>query len=159
MAAAESHPPILALRGLNRRHLTAAVVVAALVALATLGWSEWHGSSKPTATATHQGTPTAVSGVVLIEGGPPPPPGSTAHGAQGDAHARIVVTGTTSLGAHLLRRFTADAHGRFALKLPPGTYSVAAVVDTTAPLASQPHQQITVAGGHPVQARIVIQAS
>lgn len=101
----------------------------------------------------------AVSGAVVIVGGPAPPPGSTAtNGARPDAHAQIVVTGTTAVGAHLLRRLSADASGHFTLRLPPGVYTVAAVVDKGAPLARQPQDQITVTRGHPVRAHITVNA-
>jgi len=157
---------MLAVHGLTRRRLALGLAIAGLGVLGVLGWPEHHAGTgagtRPGATATRPGAaatrPTAVSGVVVIEGGPPPPPGSSTNGAQGDAHARIVVTGTTSAGTRLQRRFRADAHGRFALKLPPGAYRIAAIIDSGAPLAAQPHRTITVAGGHAVRTRITIQA-
>jgi hypothetical protein len=150
---------MLAVRGLNRRRLAVGVAIAVLGLLGVLGWPEHHAGTgagtRPVAVAPR---PTAVSGVVVIEGGPPPPPGSSTTGGQGDAHARIVVTGTTSTGTRLQRHFRADAHGRFALKLPPGAYRIAAIIDSGAPLGAQPHRTITVTGGHAVRTRITIQA-
>jgi hypothetical protein len=101
--------------------------------------------------------PTAVSGQVMLVGGPLTSSGLTT-GARPDPHAHIVVTGTTAAGARLLRSFTADASGHFALKLPPGVYSVAAVIDPGAPLARQPQKKITVTRGRPVRARITVNA-
>jgi hypothetical protein len=162
MTATDPRFSMLAVHGLNRRRLAVGAAIAAIAVLGVLGvlgWPEHHAGTgagtRPGAAATR---PTAVSGVVVIEGGPPPPPGSSTNGAQGDAHARIVVTGTTRAGIRLQRHFTADAHGRFALELPPGVYRVAAIIDSGAPLAAQPHRTITVTGGHAVRTRITIQA-
>ena len=149
-----STPTIAALRTPTGGRLVLAVVVAA-TALG-VGWFalRWTAGTPPASTRA-----TTVSGLVVIEGGPPPPPGSTAaDGARPDPHARIVVTGTTDAGGQVVRRSTADAYGRFALHLPPGAYTLAAVVDGGAPLGDQPHTRITVTRGHPVRARITIHA-
>ncbi len=44
-------------------------------------------------------------------------------------NAPLVVTGRTAAGFRLVRYYTADASGNFRLRLPPGTYVVAARVD------------------------------
>jgi hypothetical protein len=44
-------------------------------------------------------------------------------------NAPLVVTGRTAAGFRLLRYYTADPGGNFRLRLPPGTYVVAARVD------------------------------
>jgi hypothetical protein len=154
MATAEPPAPTTAaFRSTNaRRGLVALLVIAAVVLLVIFGWAVWRGTG-----ATVNTAPTAVSGVVVIEGGPPPPPGSST-GARPDTHANVVVTGTTAAGARLVRHFVADAQGRFALKLPPGVYRIAAMAYAGAPLASQPHQAVTVTRGHPVHVRVTIQA-
>lgn len=144
---------VRALSTLKRRRLGIVVAVVALALLAAVGWSAWrHSAGRPPVVAA----PTAVSGVVEIEGGPPPPPG------QSDVHpisSPLVVTGETAAGARLVRHLSADSHGRFAVKLPPGIYTVTALIfgSTTRSLASQPHAKVTVKRGHPVRVRIVSQ--
>ncbi len=44
-------------------------------------------------------------------------------------NAPLVVTGRTAAGFRLVRYYTADPNGNFRLRLPPGTYVVAARVD------------------------------
>jgi Carboxypeptidase regulatory-like domain len=44
-------------------------------------------------------------------------------------NAPLVVTGRTAAGFRLVRYYTADPDGNFRLRLPPGTYVVAARVD------------------------------
>jgi hypothetical protein len=142
-----------AFRGISaRRGLIAALMVAATVLLVLFGWAKWRGTGGPAYAA-----PIPVYGVVVVEGGPAPPPRSS-DGARPDMHAHVVVTGTMASGARLVRHFAADARGRFALKLPPGVYRLAAFAYGDAPLASQPHQDVTVEAGQPVHVRITVQA-
>jgi hypothetical protein len=138
----------------ERRHRVAAVVLAAAGLAAAIGWAEWpHGAMSP---AAHAG-PTAVSGAVFLEGGPMTVSGQVA-GARPLPSARLVVIGTTSAGARLLRHLQANAHGRFALRLPAGLYTVTALIVHNAPLDQQPSRQITVRAGHPVHVRVTFAA-
>jgi hypothetical protein len=74
------------------------------------------------------------------------------------SHARLVVAGTTNAGARLLRHLTANTHGRFAVKLPAGTYVITALIIHNAPMAEQPYQKITVRSGHAVRVPIAFSA-
>jgi hypothetical protein len=50
---------------------------------------------------------------------------------------RILVTGTTTTGAAVHRHVATDRHGRFALSVPTGTYTVTAMVDANTPATDQ----------------------
>jgi hypothetical protein len=116
----------------------AAVLVVALVTI--LGWSESrHTATAPTVNAV------AVAGRVLLEGGP-----VGSYGVHPVA-APLVVTGTTTAGAHVLRRLTSDRAGRFTLNLPPGAYTITAVIGS-----DEPHAKIAVRPGHPVRTLISV---
>jgi hypothetical protein len=104
---------------------------------------------------TRRTLPTALSGVVVIEGGPPPVFGSPPVGARPYPHVPVLVTGTTAAGVHVVRRLVADGHGRFALKLRPGKYIVAANWARHAPLAVKPQTTVTIMPGLPVRTRVV----
>jgi hypothetical protein len=101
---------------------------------------------------------TAVSGVVLIEGGPLQLNGQTP-GKRRLPSARLVVTGRTTSGARLTRHLTANTDGRFALDVPAGAYTVTALIVQNAPMAEQPSQEIKVRDGRPVNVRITFAAS
>jgi hypothetical protein len=138
----------------NKRSVAVAALVIVIVAvLAIFGWSEWRHTTGTPAVST---APAAVSGVVVYEGGPPPPPGSN----QSDIHpvpsAPLVVKGTTAAGIRLLRHLSTDSHGRFTLNLPPGVYTVTAVIfgPASRSLATQPHAKVIVRRGHPVRIQI-----
>jgi hypothetical protein len=140
----------------DRRRRVAAVVLVAAVLAAAFGWAEWrHGAG--TALPAGQAGPTSVSGAVFIEGGPVTVSGQVA-GARPQPSARLVVNGATTAGARIVRHLTADARGRFALRLPAGLYTVTALIVHNAPLDQQPSQQITVRAGHPVHVRITFSA-
>jgi hypothetical protein len=158
MATANPSIPVIAALGRAKvwSRLAMSAAAIAIGAVAIFGWSHWHGGS---GTATTVIRPTAISGAVVIVGGPPPPPGSgVTDAARPDPHAHIVVTGTTAAGVRVSRQLTADMSGHFALKLAPGVYTVATVIDPGAPLARQPQAKITVKRGHPVRARITVNA-
>lgn len=95
----------------------------------------------------------SVAGVVVTEGGPPPttPGGSD---VRPDANATVIVIGTSASGRHIRRTETTDRHGRFALRLPPGTYTVSGVEFSQFPLWRQPHANVTVVPGKPVHIRL-----
>lgn len=94
-------------------------------------------ASRPASAAT-------VTGRVVIEGGSPTLPG------QSDVHpvgfARIVASGTTTSGLQVSRHLRADTHGVFQLALPPGVYTLTAVIfgPASRALAKQPHVKVTV---------------
>jgi hypothetical protein len=130
-----------------RRVTVVALAVVAVALVAFFGWSEWGHSGATPATNT-----ASVSGVVVREGGPVlQPPGGVPQG-----YAPLVVTGTTTAGIRLVRHLSTDGHGRFALKLPPGVYTVTARIfgPPTRALASEPHAKVTVRRGQPVHVHI-----
>ena len=134
--------------GLRGRRLVVTVVVLALVVV--FAWPEWNSTSvAPTTTMP------AVSGVVVEEGGPLPLPG------QSDIRPMrsmpLLVRGTTTSGVHVLRHLVTDGHGRFALKLPPGIYTITAEIYTSNPTGFEPHAKVTVIRGQPVHVRITDQ--
>jgi hypothetical protein len=141
--------------GKKRRLIVATLVAVAVALLSALGWSEWRST---TGAAAGSAVPTMVSGVVLIEGGPMTVSGQTA-GTRPLSHARLVVAGTTNAGARLLRHLNANTNGRFALRLPAGTYVVTALIIHNAPMGQQPNQKITVRSGHAVRVPITFAAS
>jgi hypothetical protein len=143
--SAVSVPVFAPLGVLRGRRLVVAVVVLAL--LAVVAWSEWNSTSiAPTTNVP------AVSGVVVQEGGPPPLPG------QSDIRPLrsmpLVVTGTTAAGTGFWRHVSTDSHGRFALKVPPGIYTITAEIHSPNPTGFLPHAKVTVIRGHPVHVRI-----
>jgi hypothetical protein len=153
MAVAEPARASVHLRqSFGSRRWAVATLVVALVAVVV-----WAERPQPNATPSADATMAAVSGRVVIEGGPPPLPGSSKR-VLADSHADVVVTGTTASGARVVRHFTADAQGRFALRLPPGTYRIAALTYSGLPLARQPQQRVTITPGHPVRVSITVQA-
>ena len=56
-----------------------------------------------------------------------------------------------------MRHLATGIHGRFALKLPPGTYTVTADIYTPNPTGFEPHAKVTVIRGQPVHVRITEQ--
>ena len=135
------------------------VVAAAIVLLALLAL--W-GSSQQTGGGVVAFRPVAVSGTVGVVGGPPNPstggPAIPVNHPEPLPFRRILVTGTTTGGTDVHLRLRADRHGRFALGLPTGTYTVTAMVIGNAPITDQPSQQITVRSGHPVNLRVIYPA-
>jgi hypothetical protein len=145
MAVADSAPWIIRLGAQRRRAAIGggvAVVATALVAI--LAWAAFHHpATSPPATAAAAG----VSGVVVIEGGPLP-------GVRAVRWAPLVVEGTTAAGPRLMRHRMTDGKGRFTLRLPPGRYTVTAVIFGGEALGSQPHSKVLVTRGQPVRVRI-----
>jgi hypothetical protein len=100
-----------------------------------------------------RGDPFAVSGVVVTEGGPPPPPGQS--DVRPDSHQSLTISGTTDHGAHMTRFATTDARGRFALRLPPGTFTITArAFGGSIPADGQPHARVVIQPGHSLHVRI-----
>jgi hypothetical protein len=136
----------------SRRHVipvAAVILVAALIAV----WVRGHEQA-PSGSTLGGHTP-AVTGTVVIEGGPPPL-NSGGSDVRPVPAARLVVTGKTTAGAQVVRRLTTDAHGRFHLGLPPGHYIITARIFGPAnrPLAEQPHAEVVVRQGHPEHVQI-----
>ena len=98
----------------------------------------------------HRRVPIVLAALALVTAGcaggvsgpstRPPPRSGFILGHVADAHAGsaspgpvrnapLVVTGRTAAGFRLVRYYTADRNGDFRLRLPPGTYVVAARVD------------------------------
>jgi hypothetical protein len=93
--------------------------------------------------------PIIVTGVVLLQGGP--------RGTSGQhpiKDAALAVTGTTTAGSRLRSYFSAGSHGRFALKLAPGVYTVTAIISGAATMLGQSHKSMTVRSGQAVHVRI-----
>jgi hypothetical protein len=136
----------------SRRHVIPMVAVI-LVAALTAVWLRGHGQA-PSVSALGGHAP-AVTGTVVIEGGPPAL-NSGGSDVRPVPAAHLVVTGTTTAGAHLVRRLTTDAHGHFRLALLPGHYVVTARIFGPAnrSLAEQPHAAVVVRQGHPIQVQI-----
>jgi hypothetical protein len=126
--------------------------VIALVLLAIPVWTTTRSQSPSLPAKSAVARPAVVSGVVGIdldvEG--------NGSGYHPQPYARIVVTGNPAAGTPVVRRFTADGLGRFKLALPPGRYTVTAIVvgPATTPLSWQPHTRVTVIRGHPVNIRL-----
>jgi hypothetical protein len=93
----------------------------------------------------------AISGVVVLDTGPPLGSRQAVHPIR---HAAMAITGSTTLGIRVVRYFRADRRGRFSLRVPPGVYVVTAVVDGSPTMGGQPHEEIMVAGGHPIHVRL-----
>ena len=73
--------------------------------------------------------------MVVTVGGPLLPGQSDIHPVPS---VPLLVTGMTAGGVHLVRHLATGIHGRFALKLPPGTYTVTADIYTQIRQASSP---------------------
>lgn len=137
----------------RRRSAILAGLMAALVLLTIIAWSQRAQTVRPSASGGLRAP--AVTGVVRVEGGPP-----TVAGNGSDfyplRHATLVVNGATAAGATLVRRFRADAQGHFGVSLPAGRYTVTALAygPETRPLSTQPHARVTVTTGHPVSIRL-----
>jgi hypothetical protein len=135
--------------GIGRGGRARAVLAAALV-LVLAGGLAWLGLRSP-APAPHASRTDAVpiTGVVVTEGGTEVPKGGS------DIHpirsAPLLVAGVTATGKRLVRRFSADRHGRFAVRLPPGRYTFTAVIyQGSIPLGREPHATVRIrAGAHP----------
>lgn len=125
------------------------LVLALAAAAAFVVWAEHRGSAPPPPL-----TNPTVLGRVVIEGGKDPSPGRS------DIHpipsARLVVIGVTATGDRLVKHLRADVHGRFALRLPPGRYTVTAPIFEPArrPLSDEPRARVTVTGGRPVRIQL-----
>jgi hypothetical protein len=123
--------------------------VIGLALLAILAWTAWPESPSPPASGA-VGRPT-VTGMVRIEGG-----SAVLGGNYPLRHAKLVVTGMTTLGVPLLRHFRADFQGHFKLGLPAGRYTVTGIAFSPAmfPLSTPPHAIVTVIRGHLVDIRL-----
>jgi hypothetical protein len=146
---AASRLPAAASPGRPRRALGAIACIAVVVGVVLLTPSSRRQSAPVPGAAA---TPFAVSGVVVTEGGPPPPGQSDVHP---DSHQSLTISGTTDHGAHMTRFATTDARGRFALRLPPGTFTITArAFGGSIPADGQPPARVVIRPGHPLHVRI-----
>jgi hypothetical protein len=145
-AVASEGPPRIAWFGSGGRRWTGAVVVATIVLAlgGGLAWFAWHSTQRTTPHVAGS-TAIALTGDVAVEGGAPESSGSDINPIRS---APMLVTGITNSGRRVTRRFTADRHGHFKLVLPPGRYTVTAVLYQGAiPLAREPHATVRVRAG------------
>jgi hypothetical protein len=143
LMVATTAPEVLAASALRRPTWLRRVVIAIVVLSSGVVAYAW-SASRP----SH-----SVAGVVVTEGGPPPStPGAS--DVRPDANATVIVIGASANGRHIRRTETTDRHGRFALRLPPGTYTVSGVEFSQLPLSRQPHAIVTVEPGKPVRIRL-----
>jgi len=136
---------------------TAAVVTIVLALAGGLAWFGWHSTDPRAPRARGQTANTVVTGDVLVEGGAP-------RGSDSDIQpirsAPMLVTGQTASGRRVARRFWAGRRGHFRLKLPPGTYTVTAVLyQGSIPLAQEPHATVHVRAGKEPHVRILQHAA
>jgi peptidoglycan/LPS O-acetylase OafA/YrhL len=133
--------------GLRRAAGFAAIFVLVLAVLLWLG-------SRHTA-AVVAGGPAAVSGVVVFEGGPLTPDNAPHRKFRPVRYAQLVVIGHTAAGLRIVRYLTADSHGRFAVNLAPGRYTVTALTygPASRSLSTEPHRAVTVRKGRPLHLR------
>ncbi len=98
----------------------------------------------------------AISGQVVIEGGPPTSTGST-NAARPLPHVHILISGTTANGATIVRHLTTNTRGRFAAALPNGTYTVTAITygPATRALSTQPHKTVTTTDQKPITVKLI----
>jgi hypothetical protein len=138
----------------GRRMRIASLMLGIVVALCLFVWVYQH-QSPPTVTPTRPAA--AVTGIVATQGGPAPLPGQS----QSDVHPQrsvvVLVMGTTTTGVHLVRHVTTNNHGRFAVNLPPGHYTLTGLLYATSdiPRSQEPHTTVNVRRGHPLHIRIV----
>jgi hypothetical protein len=153
LMVATTAPEVLAASALRRPTWLRRVVIAIVVLSSGVVAYAW-SASRP----SHSAQPPprlaySVAGVVVTEGGPPPStPGAS--DVRPDANATVIVIGASANGRHIRRTETTDRHGRFALRLPPGTYTVSGVEFSQLPLSRQPHAIVTVEPGKPVRIRL-----
>jgi hypothetical protein len=122
------------------------------VSMAALLSSGCLGGSSATPTTTSVERTGIVSGLVVIDGGAQVADnGGVAH-LRTVKSARLLITGRTAAGAHLVRHSTTGKNGRFRLSLPAGRYTVAAEIFGSAPV--QPHKVARVEAGQAVTNRI-----
>ena len=137
----------------GRRFVLALVLAVITLATALVAFEQRHASA-PSLVSIKPAP--SVTGTVVIEGGP------AVLAGQSDFHpvrsARLVIVGVTAAGARITRHVRADVAGHFSLALPPGVYTVTAVIfgapSDRRPLSSQPHTNVVVRRGHPVSIRL-----
>ena len=136
---------------------TAAVVTIVLAVGGGLAWFGWN-STKPGAPRVASPAASAiVTGDVAVEGGATQLSGSD---IQPIRSAPMLVTGFTTPGRRVARRFTADRRGHFTLKLPPGRYTVTAVLyQGSIPLGQEPHTTVHVRAGQQPHIQILQHAA
>jgi hypothetical protein len=129
-----------------------------LVLAGGLAWFGWH-STEPTAPRAAGPTAVAVvTGDVVVEGGLTQVSGGS--DIQPVRSAPMLVTGFTTSGRRVARRFTADREGHFRLKLLPGRYTVTAVLyQGSIPLAQEPHATVHVRAGQQPHIQILQHAA
>ncbi len=128
------------------RRRIAAVALLCVPAAAGALWLVSRSAPDPSHTSA---TAVAITGDVVVSGG------ATFSTAASPSHpirsAPLLVRGLTGSGRRLVRHFAAGRDGRFALVLPPGTYTFTAVLYQGAiPLSQEPHATVRIRpGGHP----------
>ena len=134
----------------TRLALAAIAAVLLVCGAALYAWSmDSHSqSAQPPAALAY-----AVTGIAVTEGGPPTFPAGGSD-IRPDEHATIVIVGVSTTGTRIRRIELADRHGRFALRLPAGSYTVSAVEFGQLPLRRQPHATVRVIPGKPVHIRL-----
>ena len=105
--------------------------MAGLVAGCSLGGGSGSGN---------QGT---VSGLVVVEGGKDPMFGGS--DINPVKAALVLVTGTDTSGAKVVRHLTCDGHGRFRVRLSPGRYTFLAQIFPANP--THPRKSVVVVRG------------
>jgi hypothetical protein len=136
-------PRLLAQR-LPRGRVTVAMLMVA--GMAAFAW--WHWQAAPTGSAP-SAVSAPVSGVVVTLGWLKQP------GAHPIPSVRLLVTGSTTSDTRLTRHLTADGQGHFALRLPPGNYTMTALLSQALPTRFEPHTWFIVRRGQPQHIRIV----
>jgi hypothetical protein len=140
-----AHPDLSA-HAAGRRRIVAASLV---VVLAAAGGATWLGSRSSSTTPAGATTAVPVTGRVVTTGGVTSITGTSP--VEPIRSAPMQVRGYTGSGRRIVRRFAAGRDGRFALVLPPGTYTFTAVIYQGAiPLSQEPHETARVRPGqHP----------
>jgi hypothetical protein len=130
-----SAPNVLGL-GVSRR---AVLGVSAVIALALLALLVLRGSAYLPFVGG-AGAQAAITGLVRESG----------QGGVGPIlHAELSVTGRTTSGVRVVRHVMTDKHGKFALDVPPGWYTVRPI----SPGGGLPAKSVTVTRGHSAQFR------
>jgi hypothetical protein len=130
--------------GWKRKALAATIVVALAGGIAWFGWR----SSVPASHLAGGANVVAITGDVLVEGGPVTEVGENRLDLHTMRSVPVLVTGTTGSGRRVVRRFSADRQGHFNLRLPPGRYTFTAVLyQGGIPLTQEPHATVHIRPG------------
>jgi hypothetical protein len=136
----------------GRRYWITAASLLAAIAVVLLAWERQQPG--PSSVTTTRSAPT-VTGAVVIKGGP-----TVMTASHSDTRpvrsVRLRIVGVTTAGTRITRHTMTDGAGRFASSLPPGVFTITAVMfgPASRPLNMQPHQRVVVRRGHPVHVQI-----